>query len=265
MDLQLEGKKALISGSTAGIGLAIAAALACEGATVVIAGRSKQKLQGAWESIQSSSGNKVDVVAVVADLATSEGVQTMINAVSDVDVLVNNLGIYEAKSFFDLQDCDWMSLFQINVMSGIRLTRHYMRGMLERNFGRIIFISSDSGIMTPPEMIHYGLTKSAQLAVARGLAELTKGTNVTVNSVLPGPTLSEGIVDFLQSMSSKPDATPQEAEKEFFDRHRSSSLLQRLIDPREVANLTAFIASPLSSATNGAALRAEGGLVRSIY
>ena len=207
MDLQLKGKKALISGSTAGIGLAIAKTLAGEGAAVFIAGRSQEKLQGARESIQSSSGNKADVVAVAADLATAEGVETMINAVSDVDILVNNLGIYEAKSFFDLQDSDWMSLFLVNVMSGIRLARHYMRGMLERNFGRIIFISSESSIMTPPEMIHYGLTKSAQLAVARGLAELTKGTNVTVNSVLPGPTRSEGVVDFLQSMSSKLNAT----------------------------------------------------------
>jgi NAD(P)-dependent dehydrogenase (short-subunit alcohol dehydrogenase family) len=265
MDLQLKGKKALISGSTAGIGLAIATALAGEGATVFIAGRSQEKVQGARESIQLSSDNKVDIVAVAADLATAEGVETVINTVSDVDILVNNLGIYEAKSFFDLQDSDWISLFLINVMGGIRLARHYLRGMLERNFGRVIFISSESSIMTPPEMIHYGLTKSAQLAVARGLAELTKGTNVTVNSVLPGPTRSEGIVDFLQSMSSKPNPTPEEAEKEFFEKHRSSSLLQRLIDPREVANLTAFIASPLSSATNGAALRAEGGLVRSIY
>jgi len=150
-------------------------------------------------------------------------------------------------------------------MSSVRLARHYLRGMLERNFGRIIFISSESGIMTPPEMIHYGLTKSAQLAVARGLAELTKGTKVTVNSILPGPTMSEGIVDFLGSISSKAEASLAEAEKEFFEKHRSSSLLQRLIDPREIANLAAFIASPLSSATNGAALRAEGGLVRTIY
>jgi NAD(P)-dependent dehydrogenase (short-subunit alcohol dehydrogenase family) len=189
----------------------------------------------------------------------------MIKSVPDVDILVNNLGIYETKSFFELQDSDWMRLFEINVMSGVRLARHYLRGMLERNFGRIIFISSESGIMTPPEMIHYGFTKSAQLAVARGLAELTKGTNVTVNSILPGPTLSEGIVEFLRSMSSKADPTPEEAEKEFFDKHRSSSLLQRLIDAREIANLTTFVASPLSSATNGAALRAEGGLVRTIY
>jgi NAD(P)-dependent dehydrogenase (short-subunit alcohol dehydrogenase family) len=265
MDLQLNGKKALVTGSTAGIGLAIAARLASEGASVIIAGRGTQKLEEAKTVIESSSPHKANVSAMAADLGTTEGVAAVIDAVPDVDSLVNNLGIYEAKSFFDLQDTDWMRLFEINVMSGVRLARQYMRGMLQRNFGRIIFISSESGIMTPPEMIHYGFTKSAQLAVARGLAELTKGTRVTVNSVLPGPTLSEGSVDFLRSMSSKPEATLPEAEKEFFERHRSSSLLQRLIDPREIASLTAFIASPLSSATNGAALRAEGGLVRSIY
>jgi NAD(P)-dependent dehydrogenase (short-subunit alcohol dehydrogenase family) len=265
MDLQLNGKKALVSGSTAGIGLAIATVLAREGASVVIAGRSRERLQKARESIRSSLDNGGDVIAVATDLAIADGVKTIIDSVADVDILVNNLGIYETKSFFELHDSDWTRLFEINVMSGVRLARHYLRSMLERNFGRIIFISSESGIMTPPEMIHYGFTKSAQLAVARGLSELTKGTNVTVNSVLPGPTLSEGIVDFLRSMSSKADPTPEEAEKEFFDKHRSSSLLQRLIDPHEIANLAAFIASPLSSATNGAALRAEGGLVRTIY
>ena len=265
MNLQIDGKRALISGATSGIGLAIATTLADEGAAVIIAGRSKEKLERARQSVQSSSGKKAEVVTVTADLGTVEGVETVISSVSDIDILVNNLGIYEAKSFFELQDSDWMQIFEINVMSSVRLARHYLRGMLERNFGRIIFISSESGIMTPPEMIHYGLTKSAQLAVARGLAELTKGTKVTVNSILPGPTMSEGIVDFLRSISSKTDPTLAEAEKEFFEKHRSSSLLQRLIDPREIANLAAFIASPLSSATNGAALRAEGGLVRTIY
>ncbi len=265
MNLQIDGKKALISGATSGIGLAIATTLADEGAAVIIAGRNKEKLERARQSVQSSSGKKAEVVTVTADLGTVEGVETVISSVSDIDILVNNLGIYEAKSFFELQDCDWMQIFEINVMSGVRLARHYLRGMLEHNFGRIIFISSESGIMTPPEMIHYGLTKSAQLAVARGLAELTKGTKVTVNSILPGPTMSEGIVDFLGSISSKAEPSLAEAEKEFFEKHRSSSLLQRLIDPREIANLAAFIASPLSSATNGAALRAEGGLVRTIY
>jgi NAD(P)-dependent dehydrogenase (short-subunit alcohol dehydrogenase family) len=265
VNLQIDGKRALVSGATSGIGLAIATTLADEGAAVIIAGRSKEKLERARQSVQSSSGKKAEVVTVTADLGTVEGVETVISSVSDIDILVNNLGIYEAKSFFELQDSDWMQIFEINVMSGVRLARHYLRGMLERNFGRIIFISSESGIMTPPEMIHYGLTKSAQLAVARGLAELTKGTKVTVNSILPGPTMSEGIVDFLGSISSKAEASLAEAEKEFFEKHRSSSLLQRLIDPREIANLAAFIASPLSSATNGAALRAEGGLVRTIY
>jgi NAD(P)-dependent dehydrogenase (short-subunit alcohol dehydrogenase family) len=265
MDLQLNGKKALVSGSTAGIGLAIATVLAREGASVVIAGRSREKLQKARDCIRSSLDHRGDVIAVATDLAVADGVKTIIDSVPYVDILVNNLGIYETKSFFELQDSDWARLFEINVMSGVRLARHYLRGMLERDFGRIIFISSESGIMTPPEMIHYGFTKSAQLAVARGLAELTKGTEVTVNSILPGPTLSEGVVDFLRSMSSKTEPTPAEAEKEFFDKYRSSSLLQRLIDPREIANLTAFVASPLSSATNGAALRAQGGLVRTIY
>lgn len=265
MNLQLEGKKALVSGSTSGIGLAIATALAGEGASVIIAGRNKVKLEKAKESVQSSSGKKMDIMAVAADLGTPDGVEAMIGSVPVIDILVNNLGIYEAKSFFELQDSDWMHIFEINVMSGVRLTRHYLRGMIERNFGRIIFIFSESGIMTPPEMIHYGFTKSAQLAVARGLAELTKGTKVTVNSILPGPTMSEGIVDFLGSISSKAEPTLAEAEKEFFEKHRSSSLLQRLIDPREIANLAAFVASPLSSVTNGAALRAEGGLVRTIY
>jgi NAD(P)-dependent dehydrogenase (short-subunit alcohol dehydrogenase family) len=265
VNLQIDGKRALVSGATSGIGLAIATTLADEGAAVIIAGRSKEKLERARQSVQSSSGKKAEVVTVTADLGTVEGVETVISSVSDIDILVNNLGIYEAKSFFELRDSDWMQIFEINVMSGVRLARHYLRGMLERNFGRIIFISSESSIMTPPEIIHYGLTKSAQLAVARGLAELTKGTKVTVNSILPGPTMSEGIVDFLGSISSKAEASLAEAEKEFFEKHRSSSLLQRLIDPREIANLAAFIASPLSSATNGAALRAEGGLVRTIY
>jgi NAD(P)-dependent dehydrogenase (short-subunit alcohol dehydrogenase family) len=265
VDLQIDGKRALISGATSGIGLAIATTLAREGAVVAVTGRSREKLQRARQSIEISARPNVAIVTVAADLGTAAGVETVIAALPDVDILVNNLGIYEAKSFFDLKDSEWMRLFEINVMSGVRLARHYMRGMLERDFGRIIFISSESGIMTPPEMIHYGFTKSAQLAVARGLAELTKGTRVTVNSILPGPTLSEGAVDFLRSMSSKAAPTPAEAEKEFFEKHRASSLLQRLIDPSEIANLAAYAASPLSAATNGAALRAEGGLVRSIY
>jgi NAD(P)-dependent dehydrogenase (short-subunit alcohol dehydrogenase family) len=264
MDLKLAGKSALISGSTAGIGLAIATALAREGASVTITGRSEQKLAAARETIRASSKNP-NVAGVAADLASAGAVETMIDALPEVDILINNLGIYEAKPFFELQDADWLHLFEVNVLSGVRLARHYLRVMLDRDFGRVIFVSSESGIMTPPEMIHYGLTKSAQLAVARGLAELTKGTKVTVNSILPGPTQSEGVGNFLRSMSMKTNPTPAEAQQEFFEKHRSSSLLQRLIDPVEIANLTAFLASPLSSATNGAALRVDGGLVRTIY
>ncbi|HEY2039343.1 MAG TPA: SDR family oxidoreductase, partial [Edaphobacter sp.] len=180
------------------------------------------------------------------------------------DILINNLGIYEPKPFVDITDADWLRLFEVNVLSGVRLSRHYFPRMLERNWGRVIFISSESGIMTPPEMIHYGVTKSSQLAISRGLAELTKGTGVTVNTIMPGPTRSEAIVEFLEKMSTVKNPTPEQAEKEFFEKHRQSSLLQRLIESEEIASLVAFIASPLSAATNGAALRAEGGLLRSI-
>ena len=168
------------------------------------------------------------------------------------------------KPFPEITDADWLNIFEVNVLSGVRLSRHYFPRMLERNWGRVIFISSESGLMTPPEMIHYGVTKSSQLAISRGLAEMTKGTAVTVNTIMPGPTRSEGIVDFLKNISSTTNPTPEQAEKEFFEKYRQSSLLQRLIESEEIASLVAFIASPLSAATNGAALRAEGGLLRSI-
>lgn len=255
MDLQLGGKTALVTGATAGIGLAIARRLAAEGAAVVVAGRSRAKLDEALRQIGH------DARGIEADPATADGSARLIEAVPQVDVLVNNLGIYEAKDFADITDDDWRRLFEVNVVSGVRLARAYLPGMLDRNSGRIIFISSESGIMVPSDMIHYGMTKAAQLAIARGLAGLTKGTKVTVNSVMPGPTRSDGIVDFLRSVASDPDAPPAELEREFFARHRATSLLQRMIDADEIANLVAFLASPLSSATNGAALRAEGGLV----
>jgi NAD(P)-dependent dehydrogenase (short-subunit alcohol dehydrogenase family) len=258
MDLKLHGKKAIVTGGTAGIGLAIVRALAAEGVSVTVPGRSREKLDRSLAHAGDS------VPGLVADVATAEGAASLIRQVEDTDILINNLGIYEPKPFAEIRDEDWLRLFEVNVMSGVRLTRHYFPRMLQRNWGRVIFISSESAIMTPPEMVHYGVTKSAQLAISRGLAELTKGTGVTVNAVMPGPTRSEGIVEFLQKMASKPGAGAAEAEREFFEKHRASSLLQRLIEDSEIANLVVFLASPLSSATNGAALRAEGGLLRSI-
>lgn len=258
MDLQLENKTALVSGATGGIGLAIARELAREGARVVIVGRTQDRIDRALEGIGPRAAG------VVADLTTAAGTEPVFASVPRIDILVNNLGIYESRAFVDIPDEEWLRLFQVNVMSGVRLARRYLPGMLQRNWGRIIFISSESGVMTPAEMIHYGTTKSAQLAVARGLAELTKGTRVTVNAVLPGPTRSEGVADFIRSVSTRPEAGEAEMEAEFFASHRPSSLLQRLIDGREIATLVAYLASPLSAAVNGAALRAEGGLVRSI-
>jgi 3-oxoacyl-[acyl-carrier protein] reductase len=257
MDLQLKNRKAIVTGGSAGIGLAIVKALLAEGASVVVPGRSQAKLD------QALPDNDGAVQKVVADLATAEGAATLTQAAPDADILINNLGVYEPKAFTEISDDDWLKMFEVNVLSGVRLSRHYFPRMLAKNWGRVIFISSESGVMTPPEMVHYGVTKSSQLAVSRGMAELTKGTGVTVNAVLPGPTRSEGIVEFLQKVAS-PGVSAAEAEHEFFEKHRTSSLLQRLIEDHEVANLVAYLASPLSAATNGAALRVEGGLLRSI-
>lgn len=262
MDLKLKNKTALVTGSTAGIGLEIARSLALEEATVFITGRTNDKVDRAVADIRRSGGNSV--FGIVADPGTSDGAATILATAANVDILVNNLGIYEIVPFAEINDAEWHRFFEINVVSGIRLAREYLNGMLSRGWGRIIFVSSESGVMTPSDMIHYGTTKTAQIAVAHGLAQLTKGTQVTVNTVLPGPTRSEGIVEFLRGLSSNPDASPAEFEAEFFAKHRPTSLLQRLIEPEEVANLVAYVASPLSSATNGAALRVEGGVVPTI-
>jgi NAD(P)-dependent dehydrogenase (short-subunit alcohol dehydrogenase family) len=262
MHLQLNDKTALVTGSTAGIGLAIATKLAIEGATVIVSGRTQEKLDAAVESIRNAGG--AHIRGVLADAATTVGAAALLEAAPFVDILVNNLGIFEIKSFADITDEDWRRYFEVNVLSGVRLARAYLPHMLQKNWGRIIFISSESGFLTPAAMIHYGMTKTAQLAVSRGLAELTKGTKVTVNSVLPGPTRSEGIVDFLKSLASDPDAPPDRIEAEFFAKWRPSSLLQRMIEPDEIANLVAYVASPLSSATNGAALRVDGGVIPTI-
>jgi NAD(P)-dependent dehydrogenase (short-subunit alcohol dehydrogenase family) len=261
MNLNLEGKTALVTGSTGGIGLEIARTLAREGADVVICGRGKDRLESAAASIHADTGRRPR--AVHADPAGTEGAEILAREVPDVDVLVNNLGIYEAKDFAAITDEDWRSIFEVNVLSGVRLARIYHPKMIAANWGRIIFISSESALRVPPDMIHYGMTKTAQLAIARGLAETTKGTGVTVNSVMPGPTRSEGVVEFLKSVSSDPNASPQEMEEEFFRVHRTSSLIQRMIEPQEIADLVAFLASPLSGAINGSAVRSEGGLLQS--
>jgi len=262
MDLQIAGKAALVTGSTAGIGLAIARKLATEGARVILSGRDRARLDGAVDGILSSGA--ADVTSIVADITTPEGAEILLRRAPEVDILVNNLGIYEAKPFAAITDADWQHYFDVNVMSGVRLTRHYFPRMLERKSGRVIFISSETGLAVDPGMIHYAMTKTAQLSIARGLANLTKGTAVTVNSVMPGPTRSDGIIEFLRSVSGNPHATAEEAEAEFFATARSGSLLQRMIEAEEIANMVAFLASPLSAATNGAAIRLEGGLINSL-
>jgi NAD(P)-dependent dehydrogenase (short-subunit alcohol dehydrogenase family) len=262
MDLQLNGKTALVTGATAGIGLEIARTLATEGARVVITGRNRAKLDSAIATIKGSGGSKVS--GILADAASADGAATIAKAETSIDILVNNLGIYESKAFGDISDADWSHLFDVNVMSGVRLSRAFLPGMLDRNWGRIVFISSEAGLAIPGDMIHYGMTKTAQLSVSRGLAQMTRGTNVTVNSVLPGPTRSEGIEAFLRSQAIDPSAPIKVIEAEFFATARSASILQRMVEAEEVANLVAYIASPRSSATNGAALRAEGGLVNTI-
>ncbi|WP_158807862.1 SDR family NAD(P)-dependent oxidoreductase [Beijerinckia sp. L45] len=260
MDLGLKGRTALVTGSTAGIGVAIAKRLAAEGAEVIIAGRSRDKLDAASAEVGAAGR----VRAILADAGTLEGADRLAREEPAIDILVNNLGIYEAKAFAAITDADWHRLFEVNVVAGARLAQAYFPGMLERGWGRIVFVSSESGLVPPPDMIHYAVTKSAQLTIARGLAQLTKGTGVTVNSVLPGPTRSEGIDGFLKSVASSPDLTPASMEAEFFKLHRPLSLIQRLIEPDEIAAMVAYLASPLAAATNGAALRVEGGIVPTI-
>lgn len=264
MDLQLKGKTALVSGSTQGIGFAIAQRLLEEGAAVIINGRTEARINESIAKLQKAVPG-ADVSGVAADFAKANEVTALLEKVPEVDILINNAGIFEPKPFAEITDEEWIRFFEINVLSGVRLSRHYFPKMLARNWGRIIFISSESAIMTPDEMIHYGMTKTAQLAVSRGLAELTKNTAVTVNSLLPGPTKSEGVDEFVRQLAEKQNITPAEAEADFFKTMRPSSLIQRFADVSEIANLAAYLASPLSAATNGAALRADGGLVRSIF
>lgn len=263
MQLHLENKSALVTGSTAGIGFAIALGLAREGARVVVNGRTSERVEAAITRIRDATPEAA-ISGVAADLAATQGVQTLIDQIPDIDILVNNVGIFEPKSFEEITDEDWLRFFEINVMSGVRLSRHYLPKMKAQDWGRIIFISSESGIHIPVEMIHYGVTKTAQLAVARGLAETTTGTRVTVNAVLPGPTKSEGVATFVEQMAQTKGIGMTEMEKQFFQTARPTSLLQRFITPEEVANLVVYACSPAAAATNGAALRVDGGVVRSI-
>lgn len=262
MDLQLTHKTALVTGSTAGIGLAIARRLAAEGAEVIVTGRTEARIQGARAAILAETPGAL-VRGVAVDFGKAEEVAHLLREVPAVDILVNNVGIFEPKPFAEIPDEDWVRFFEVNVLSGVRLSRQYFPLMLAKNRGRILFISSESALQIPAEMIHYGTTKTAQLGVARGLAELTKGTGVTVNSVLPGPTASEGVEEFIKKLSAE-GKTKEEAEHDFFQHARPSSLLQRFITPDEVANLVAYLASPLAAATNGASVRVDGGVVRSI-
>ncbi len=262
MNLQLQNRRALVSGSSAGIGFAIAQLLATEGASVVVNGRSADRVEAAVKKIRAA-GAKGEIISSTADLSTKAGVDAIIRQVPSVDILVNNLGVYGPKPFEEITDEDWLQIFEVNVMSGVRLSRAYLPGMKKRNWGRIIFISSESGICTPAEMIHYGVTKTAQLAVSRGLAETTAGTGVTVNAVLPGPTRSEGVEQFVEELARSKNTDAAAIEKGFFESMRPS-LLKRFATPEEVANMVAYVASPLSAATNGAALHVDGGSVRSI-
>ena len=263
MDLALNGKTVLVTGSTAGIGLAIAQRLAHEGAHVIVNGRTQARVDSAL-AILGQTVASVTNRGVAADLGTAEGCAQLLRAVPQADILVNNLGIFEARPFEQIADGDWLRLFETNVMSGVRLSRHYFPQMLARNWGRIVFISSESALNIPAEMIHYGMTKTAQLAVARGLAELTAGTTVTVNSVLAGPTRSEGVGTFVAQMAKAKGVDAAAVEREFFATVRPSSLLKRFEEPEEIAALVAFVVSPLASAVNGASLRVDGGVVRSI-
>jgi len=263
MDMQLKNRLALVSGSTAGIGHAIAVALAGEGARVIVNGRSQASVDAAVAGIKAATGN--DVLGFAGDLSTPADAEALVKQYPNIEILVNNLGIFEPKAFEDIPDADWMRFFDINVMSGVRLARLCLPAMKSANWGRILFISSESGVQIPQEMIHYGMTKSAQIAIARGLAEAVAGTGITVNSILPGPTRSRGVNDFVEALAQAEGKSFAEFEKDFFEKVRPTSLIQRFATPEEVAALVTYVASPLSSATTGAALRVDGGVIKSAF
>jgi NAD(P)-dependent dehydrogenase (short-subunit alcohol dehydrogenase family) len=263
MDLHLKGKLALVSGSTAGIGLAIATALAYEGAQVIINGRSQSSVDGVVKKLKSAASGSVQGFA--GDLSAADSAEKLAQRHPGVEILVNNLGIFEPKPFEEIPDSDWMRFFEVNVLSGVRLSRLFLPAMKQANWGRIIFISSESAVQIPSEMIHYGMTKTALLAVSRGLAESVAGSGITVNSILPGPTRSRGVVDFVDALAKADGRSFEQFEREFFEKVRPTSLIKRFATPEEVASLVVYIASPLASATTGAALRVDGGVIKSAF
>ncbi|MDM0076649.1 SDR family oxidoreductase [Variovorax sp. J2P1-59] len=263
MDLKLKGKLALVSGSTAGIGHAIAAALAAEGARVIVNGRSQSSVDEAVARIRAGEGG--EVLGFAGDLGTSAAAEALAARFPGIEILVNNLGIFEPKPFEDIPDEDWTRFFDVNVLSGVRLARLCLPAMKRANWGRIIFISSESALQIPAEMIHYGMTKTAQIAVARGLAESLAGTGITVNSVLPGPTKSRGVGEFVETLAKADGKSFEAFEKEFFEKVRPTSLIKRFESPEEIASLVTYVASPLSSGTTGAALRVDGGCTKSAF
>jgi len=264
MDLKLKDKIAFISGSTAGIGLATAKRFLAEGAQVVINGRTQEAVDKIVSELSSSYTN-AKVSGIAADFSKSEEVKALIAALPEIDILINNVAIFEPKAFAEIPDEDWISFFEVNVMSGIRLSRHLFPKMIAKNWGRIIFISSESAVFIPGEMVHYGMTKTAQVAVSRGLAELTKGTGVTVNSILPGPTRSRGLDGFLDDLSKSGQQSKSEIESDFFKNVRPTSLLQRFASVEEIADTVVYFSSPLGAATNGAAIHVDGGVIRSVF
>ncbi len=263
LDLQLNDRLALVSGSTAGIGHAIAAALVREGARVIINGRTEDSVDRVVAALRAETGR--EVLGFAGDLSLAPSADALVRRYPGVEILVNSLGIFEPKPFHEIDDADWRRFFEVNVLSGVRLARLFLPAMQRANWGRIIFISSESGVQIPAEMIHYGVTKTAQLAVARGLAETVAGTGITVNSVLPGPTRSRGVNDFVDQLAQSSGQSFEAFEKEFFEKVRPTSLIKRFATPEEVASLVAYIASPLASATTGAALRVDGGVIKSAF
>ncbi|MHC2090369.1 SDR family NAD(P)-dependent oxidoreductase [Methylobacterium sp. CM6244] len=264
MDMNLKGRRALVTGSTGGIGYGIARALAGMGATVAVNGRTPDRVRAAIGRLTEETGTTA-FIAAPGDIATASGAEAVVKGLPEVDILVNNTGIFEPKPFFEIPDGDWLRFFETNVMSGIRLSRAYTPGMVEAGWGRVVFISSESGLNIPVEMVHYGMTKTAQLAVSRGLAETVAGSGVTVNSVLPGPTLSEGVADFMAKMAKDTgEVDLDKLGRNFVAEHRSTSLIRRLATVEEVASMVAYICSPAASATSGAALRVDGGVIRHI-